>query len=340
MKTLVTGGAGFIGSHVVRCLAADGHEVRVLHLPGEDLRNLAGLEVERLAGDVTDPEDVRRAVADRDWVFHLAAVFALWLPRPERMREVNVGGTRTVLRACADAGVAKVVYTSSIAVFGGQGRDRDATEASRFALGASGDLYSRTKYESHRVAREWARDLDVTIVAPCGPIGPGDVGPTPTGRLLLAAANLPAMIVLDSASNFADVRAMARAHVTAAHRGRRGESYLLGSENLRLTQLAALVTHQLGVRRPVVRVPAALARPAARLLVARAERTGHPPLFTPAAIEIARLGLRADCARAARELDMPQGSIAGAVRDALIWFAQNGYVSDRRVARRLASLAA
>lgn len=147
MKVLVTGGAGFIGSEVSRQLLAAGHEVRVLHLPKENLRNLEGLPVERMPGDITDTATMQRAVAGCRQVFHLAAIYALWLPRPELMREVNVGGTRTVLDACAKAGVERVVYTSSIANFGGQGLDRDATEQSPYALGPTGDLYAQTKHE-------------------------------------------------------------------------------------------------------------------------------------------------------------------------------------------------
>src|SRR5262249_26156598 len=148
VRTLVTGAAGFIGAHVVRALVDAGHEVRALHLPTDDTRALAGVDVERVAGDVTDRECMRRAVDGRDWVFHLAAVYALWTRDPARMRRVNVEGTREVLDAAARAGVARVVYTSSIARFGGQGLARRATETSPFALGATGDLYSRTKAEA------------------------------------------------------------------------------------------------------------------------------------------------------------------------------------------------
>ena len=327
LRALVTGGAGFIGSHVVRALLDDGHAVRVLHLPGEDLRNLAGLDVELIAGDVTDADCARATVANCEWVFHLAAIYALWLPRPERMREVNVGGTRTLLRAAGDAGVAKVVYTSSIAVFGGQGHGNDATEDSPFALGDTGDLYSRTKHESHLEARAFARDgLDVTIVAPCGPIGPGDVGPTPTGRLLIAAATLPAPVVIDTWTNFADVRDMARAHVLAAERGATGESYLLGCENVSAAQLARHAMQVLGVRRPVITVPVSLARGAALAAMAHASLRKRPPPITPAAVAIARKGLRARCDKAVRELGMPQRPVRESVRDALAWWIDEGYI--------------
>ena len=166
MRALVTGAAGFIGSNVVRALLAEGHDVRALHLPREDVRNLRGLDVERFAGDVTDRARMREAARGRDVVFHLAAIYALWERAPGAMHRVNVGGTRVVLDAARDAGVRRVVFTSSIARFGGQGPGRRATETSPFALGDTGDAYSRTKQLAHEVAREAARDLDVTIVAP------------------------------------------------------------------------------------------------------------------------------------------------------------------------------
>jgi dihydroflavonol-4-reductase len=325
-RAFVTGAAGFIGSHVVRALLAEGTEVRALHLPSDDLRNLAGLDIERVAGDVTDAAAMRAAVRGCDRVFHLAAVYALWLRHPERMWQVNVDGTRTVLAAARDAGVGRVIFTSSIARFGGQGRGVRATEASPFALGATGDLYSRSKQAAHELALEFARDgLDVVLVAPTGPIGPGDVGPTPTGRLLLTAVTLPVTVVPDSATNFADVRDIARGHVLAAARGRRGESYLLGHQDLTMRELATLAHRVAGVRRPVVVAPFWAARAAARAAVAVAERVGKAPLFTPAAVAIAERELRADCTKAVRELGLPQTPIATALRDAFAWWAEHGY---------------
>src|SRR5262249_7226510 len=152
MKALVTGAAGFIGAHVVRALVEAGHAVRALHLPTDDLRALRGVDVERVIGDVTDRASVRAAVRGADWVFHLAALYSLWTRDPWRMRRVNVHGTRIVLEEAARAGVVRAVHTSSIARFGGQGPDRRATEESPFALGPTGDLYSRTKAEAHEIA--------------------------------------------------------------------------------------------------------------------------------------------------------------------------------------------
>jgi dihydroflavonol-4-reductase len=322
-KVLVTGAAGFIGSHVTRLAVEAGHEVRALHLPGEDLRNLAGLDCEKFPGDVTDGEAMRRATRGRDQVFHLAAIYALWTRNPRRLWQVNVDGTRTVLEAARENGVRRAVVTSSIARFGGQGRRSDgkfrrASESSPFSLPM--DLYARSKAAAHEVALQMNGVLEVVLVAPTGPIGPGDVGPTPTGRLLAAVLGLPVVVVTDTVSNFADVRDMARGHLLAAEKGRPGECYLLGHEDVALADLARRALALLGRKRRVVVASSRLTRLAARAAVAAAELTGNPPLITPAAVEIAELGLAADCSKAVRDLGLPQSPLDEALGDALDWF--------------------
>lgn len=327
MKALVTGAAGFIGSNVVRALVEDGHDVRALHLPRENVRNLRGLDVERIAGDVTDRDQMRAAVRGCEVVFNLAAVYALWTKDAGTMHRVNVDGTRNVLEAARAEGVRRVVHTSSIARFGGQGLHAEATEESAFALGSTGDVYSRSKADAHEVAVAAAREQDVVIVAPCGPIGPGDAGPTPTGRLLLSALKLPVALVADTSTNFADVRDMARGHLLAAERGRRGETYLLGCRNLSLVEIARMALDALGTRKRIVVAPLVAAKAVARGLRFVADRvTKRPPLFTPEAIRIAQLGLRADCSKAVRELGLPQSPIETAVADAVAWFGREGYL--------------
>jgi dihydroflavonol-4-reductase len=327
MKALVTGSAGFIGSNVVRTLIEDGHEVRALHLPHEDLRNLRGLDVERVRGDVTDAAAMREAVRGCEVVFHLAAVYALWTKDAGIMHRVNVTGTENVLAAARAEGVRRVVHTSSIARFGGQGPRARATEESHFALGVTGDRYARSKADAHEVAVRAARTQDVVIVAPCGPIGPGDAGPTPTGRLLLSTVKMPVALVADTTTNFADVRDMARGHVLAAEKGQRGETYLLGCRDVSLAEIARMALDALGTKKRIIVAPFVAAQVVARGLELVADRLTHrPPLFTPQAVRIARLGLRADCTKAVRELGLPQSPIEGAVADAMAWFAREGYL--------------
>lgn len=327
MKALVTGSAGFIGSNVVRALLEDGHDVRAMHLPHEDLRNLRDLDVERIGGDVTDASSMREAVRGCEVVFHLAAVYALWTKDADIMHRVNVTGTQNVLDAARAEGVRRVVHTSSIARFGGQGPRARATEESAFALGITGDRYSRSKADAHEVALRAAGVQDVVIVAPCGPIGPGDAGPTPTGRLLLSAVKMPVALVADTTTNFADVRDMARGHVLAAEKGKRGETYLLGCRDVSLAEIARMALDALGTNKRIVVAPFVAASIVARGLQLVADRlTRRPPLFTPQAVRIAKLGLRADCTKAVRELGMPQSPIERAVADAMAWFAREGYL--------------
>ena len=337
MKALVTGGAGFIGSHVVRALSKRNIEVCVMVLAGERTDNLDGLEIEKVEGNVLDVNAVRRAVAGCDRVYNLAAIYALWLPEPDLMRRVNVEGTTNVLGAAADAGVERVIYTSSIAVYGGQGLDRDATETSPPALAETGNLYVLTKIESHRVAMSFVdKGLDVRIVAPCGPIGPGDIGPTPTGRLVLSALNLPAVFILRTTNNVVDVRDVAEGHVLADEKGETGETYLLGNENLTHRQLAQRVFEAAGITRSVVPIPDGLAAIGGHVLQAWSQHVSRkPPLLTPSAMRTAKLGLRADCSRAFSKLGLPRRPVVESIRDALIWFAKNGYVTNARARENL-----
>jgi len=330
-RALVTGSAGFIGSRVVRRLLAAGHHVRALHLPGDNLENLAGLAVELVPGDVTDLDSLRAAVTGAEVVFHLAALYALWLPDPGRLHAVNVDGTRNVLRAAREAGVRRVVHTSSIARFGGQGAGRRATEASPFALGVTGDRYAQSKADAHEVAvAAAAAGQDVVIVAPTGPLGPGDIGPTPTGRVLRAALTWPFALVTPGVSNFAHVDDIAAGHLLAAERGERGESYLLGGEDVALPELARRALASSGRGKPIVTMPPWVVRLAAHGALAWSEHVSRaPPLFTPAAARIAELGLAADCTKARTALGYDPRPIDRAIEDAVTWFARRASAPRR-----------
>ena len=180
------------------------------------------------------------------------------------------------------------------------------------------------------------KGLDLTIVAPCGPVGPGDVGPTPTGKFLLTGVNAPLCPLVDTVSNFGDVRDMARGHILAARKGRTGESYLLGTENLKYAEMARLAQEVTGIHKPLVPVPYPLLKVGAHAMKKMADwGIKRPPLITPTDVEIARKGLRADCSKAREELGLPQNPVRNAIRDALVWFAENGYVKNERVRKTL-----
>jgi dihydroflavonol-4-reductase len=344
MKVLVTGGAGFIGSNIVKALLNQNYEVRVLHLPSEKLANLQGLDVELLAGDITDAAKIDEAVAGCELVFHTAAIYALWLPNPTLMRKVNVEGTHTVLAAAKKAGVKRVIYTSTGACFAGQPKGIQATEQSPFALGVTGDAYVLTKFEAHQVALQFAAGgLDVVIVCPTGPIGPSDIAPTPTGKLLLTMASMPALAVPAAINNMIDVRDVAQGHVLAAQKGRAGETYILGNQDMSGLEMARTVHKVLGIWRPVMQIPSLVEGVSSQLaghaaLWVTENITHKAPLVTPSAARIGQLGTSFNCAKAVRELGLPQTPIEVAIRDALQWFAANGYIHSRSLIKKIESI--
>ncbi|MCG8315802.1 MAG: NAD-dependent epimerase/dehydratase family protein [Pseudomonadales bacterium] len=329
-KILVTGGAGFIGSSVVKALLERYPEasVRVMHLQRDNLINLKGLDIELVEGDVTQPEKIQAAVEGCDVVFHLAAVYALWLPDMSVMQRVNVEGTKNVFDACLNAGVKRVVFTSSFACFAGQGQDTACTEQSKFALDYS--YYSRTKYEATKLAEAYVKmhGLDIVIVCPTCPIGPGDYGPTPTGRVLVDAFDSPVMMGIHTDSNYIDVRDCATGHVLAYEKGRTGESYILGGENYTHPDVVRRLLRIFGLKRPVVNLKPHWLKPMARINVALAEKglLKKPPFTTLAELKIAENGLVADASKARRELGLPTRPIEESLQDAVLWFVQNGYI--------------
>lgn len=347
MKVLVTGGAGFIGSHVVKILLNAGYQVRVLHLPKERLDNLEEVitNIETIAADITHYQQVISAMEGCDRVIHLAAVYALWLPDQELMRRVNINGTDNILRAARELKLGRVVCTSSIARFGGQGKDvygkaKAGTEESPFALAATKSVYAITKAEGHEVAVNAAKaGQDVVICAPTGPIGPNDIGPTPTGKLILTVATLPLLATPNTTTNFGDVRDIALGHVLALEKGKTGETYLLGHQNLSAMALANLTMDILEIKKPVIPVPFFLAKIGGHLALWFTQTISRKsPLITPEAVAISELDLAADCSKAVRELGLPQTDMRVSLIDALIWFAENGYIKQKSLLKKIATL--
>lgn len=347
LKVLVTGGAGFIGSHVVRILLKRGYQVRVLHLANERLDNLKDInpQIELIAGDIIDYQQVITAMTGCEQVIHLAAVYALWLPDQELMRRVNVQGTDNILRAARELKLGRVVCTSSIARFGGQGIDaygkaKPATEQSPFALAATKSVYAITKAEGHQVAVNAAEaGQDVVICAPTGPVGPGDIGPTPTGKLILTVATLPFLATPNTVTNFGDVRDIALGHVLALEKGKKGETYLLGHQNVSAMELAKHTMEILAIKKPLLPVPFILAKLGGYLALAFTRFISRkPPLITPEAVAISELHLAADCSKAVKELGLPQTDIRTSLTDAIIWFADHGYIKNPRLKTKIAGL--
>jgi dihydroflavonol-4-reductase len=333
MKALVTGGTGFIGSHVVRALLDDGASVRVLARAGSDRRALAGLPVEVVTGDLTDPGSLTAALSGVEVLYHVAADYRLWAPDPAVLYRVNVEGTRALLLAAEAAGVSRVVYTSSVGALGLLPDGRPGTETTAVRLEDMVGDYKRSKFLGEREADEAAaRGLPVVIVNPSAPVGPWDWKPTPTGRMLVdyLRGRMPAY--LDTGLNLVHVRDVARGHLLAAARGRPGERYILGHAegNLGLRAIFERLAPYTGVAAPRVRLPyrAVLALASGAELVARL--SGTEPLIAKTAVRMAAKRMFFDPSRAVRELGLPQTPVDQALRDAVDWFWAHGYASRRR----------
>lgn len=335
-QILVTGGAGFVGASVVKLLREryPQAKVRVLHLPRENLKNLDGVAgVELMSGDITSKTDMDRAVAGCDVVFHLAAIYAVWLPDMSVIHKVNVDGTRTVLEACVRHGVKRVVHTSSAVCYCGHGLTTVCDEKSAFAM--KGHAYAESKIASHKVAEEFAKKgLDVVIVNPVGPFGPGDVTPTPTGRIITEIFNTPLPTALKTKMNLIDVRDAAMGHILALEKGRTGESYLLGGENYTHLDVVSRVLALTGIQRKVWEVNPSVLMPVASVLKFIAGFTKKAPFMTPSDLAQAGGGLVCTAEKARRELGLTTRPLDDTLRDALTWFVQNGHITDKRAVAR------
>src|SRR5262245_22774997 len=333
MRALVTGGTGFVGSHVVRALVDDGVTVRVLARAESDRRALAGLPVEFTTADLADPSSLEAPLAGVEVLYHVAADYRLWAPDPAVLYRVNVGGTRALLIAAAAAGVARVVYTSSVGTLGLPPDGRPGTEETPVALEDMVGDYKRSKFLAEReVEMAAARGLPVVIVNPSAPIGPWDWKPTPTGRMIVDYLKGRMLAYLDTGLNVVHVRDVARGHLLAAARGRAGERYILGHAegNLGLRTIFERLAPYTGIAAPRVRLPhgAALAVGAGAEIVARF--TGREPIASRTAVRMAAKRMFFDPAKAIRELGLPQTPVDQALRDAVDWFWANGYAPRRR----------
>ncbi len=327
-RALVTGGAGFVGSHLVRLLAERGVAVRVLDRPGVNTVNLDGFAVDLRWGDVRDPEAVARAMDGCDTVFHLAAIPNLWAPDRRSFHSVNTEGTRAVLDAAAKVGVARTVYTSTesiLALGRGSGMVTEGTEA---ALEDMVGAYTRSKFLAEQEAVRRARDgQPVVIVNPTLPVGPGDVNLTPPGRLILDFLNGRVRAYVTWTLNLIDVRDVAAGHILAAERGRPGERYILGHENLSAAAFFALLADITGLTPPRLRLPHWAGWATAAVMEGIASlATKRSPMACREGVVLARRARPFDSTRAIRELGLTPRPVRQALTDACAWFVRMGWV--------------
>jgi dihydroflavonol-4-reductase len=328
VTVLVTGANGFVGAAVVRALLAEGESVCAFVRRGSDRRNLDGLDVELREGDITQPETLRAASAGCRHVLHVAADYRLWAPDAERMHSTNVQGSLNVLEAAAGAGAERLVYTSSVATLGIRADRAPADEETPVRLEDMIGPYKRSKFLAEQAVRRRAEELGFPVVTvnPSTPIGPGDVKPTPTGRVILdaAAGRMPAFV--DTGLNLVHVDDVAAGHLAALRRGRPGERYILGGADLSLEEILRVVARCSGRRAPRVRLPRWSVYPAALASEWLAGVTGRPPRVTLDGLRMAAKHMYFSSRKAERELDYRWRDPAEAVADAVDWFRRNGYL--------------
>ncbi len=325
---LVTGATGFVGSAVARALLKSGQRVRVLARPQSDRRNIEGLAVEIVEGALDDPKSLAAAVADCRYLFHVAADYRLWVPDPAQMFRVNVEGTRELMLAALAAGVERVVYTSSVAVLGiikGGVADEETPSAAHDMIGP----YKLSKFEAEAAVRELIaeRGLPAVIVNPSTPIGPGDLKPTPTGRMIVEAARGRMPVFLDTGLNIAHVDDVALGHLLAARLGQVGRRYILGGENLGLADILHEISRVTGRRPPLAKLPHAAVLPLAATAEAMARLTRREPFATVDAVKMAKKKMYFSSARAVAELGYAPRPAQHAIVDAIAWFRRHGYVT-------------
>jgi len=327
MLAFVTGATGFLGSHVARVLAEQGASLRLLVRANSTTKNIADLKADLITGDLRDPSTFETAIAGCDAVFHVAADYRLWVRDPDEMYRANVEGTRAILEAARKGNVRRVVYTSSVATMGFTTTGAPADENSPVALANMIGPYKRSKFMAEQVAIEAARNgTDVVIVNPTTPIGERDIKPTPTGRIVVDFLKKKFPAYVDTGLNLVDATECARGHIAALEKGRRGERYILGGENLTLKQILDKLAAITGLPSPTIRVPYFMALATGVVdEVFTGRILGREPRATIDAVRMGRKKMFVVSTKAERELGWKVVPVDAALRRAAEWFRENGY---------------
>lgn len=325
---LVTGATGFLGSAVARRLLAAGNSVRVTVRKGSDRRNLQGLDVEVVTADLRDSASMARAMKGCDAVFHVAADYRLWTRDVEGMFKTNVDGSVAIVRAAMDAGIQRIVYTSSVAVLGIDPTGTPANEETPVSFADMIGPYKQSKFRAEEAVRALIADegAPVVIVNPSTPIGPRDVKPTPTGKVIVDAATGKIPAFVDTGLNVAHVDDVAEGHVLAFHKGQIGERYILGGDDMALADILRVVAETVGRKPPTVKLPHGLIMPIAYMAEAWATMFGGEPFVVVDGVKMARKKMFFSCAKAETDLGYTHRAGGDAIRDAVAWFQAEGYV--------------
>jgi dihydroflavonol-4-reductase len=327
MTALVTGATGFIGANVVRALLAAGEAVRVLTRPGSITRNIDGLAVDIVHGDLLDVASLRAALQGCQTLYHVAAHYRLWTPNVQEVYAINVDGTTHLLQAALELGLSKVVYTSSVVTLGLPADGSPGDETLSLPLEAAVGHYKRSKILAEERALALCEyGLPLVVVQPSAPVGPWDVKPTPTGKMIIDFLQRKMPAYLDTGLNLIDVRDVARGHLLAAQHGRIGERYILGHRNLSLQDMLQILSKISGLPAPRLRIPYGVALAAGYLSEGLSRLTHNPPAVPLVGVRLARHRMYFTAEKAVRELGLPQSSVEEALQRAVHWFRAYGYV--------------
>src|SRR5215467_10132473 len=339
-KILVTGAAGFLGSHLTRQLVARGADVRVLLRPSSSNRAIADLPLEYVTGDLRDRASLDRAASGVQRIFHVAADYRLWAAKKRDIYDSNVGGTKNLLEAAKAAGVEKFIYTSTVATIAVD-RPELPNEKTAARLEEMVGHYKRSKWQAEEEVRTAARaGFPAVIAMPTTPVGPWDWKPTPTGKIILDFLNGKMPGYVETGLNFVGVEECAAGHILVSEKGKIGERYLLGAENLTLKEVLDLLARITGLPAPKLKIPHGLALGVAYAETAFSRLLGREPGIPVEGVKIARHMMFVNATRAQRELGFKPGSVAAAFERAVRWYVDNGYVSARRAKKILSVKAA
>ena len=327
MKTLITGANGFVGSAVLRLLTHEGHNVRALVRHGSDRRNFKGIDVEIVEGDLRDTESLKRAVTGCNTLFHIAADYRLWIPDPDTMYKTNVDGTRELIIAATDAGVEKIVYTSSVATLGLNNNGTASDETTPVSIENMLGHYKRSKYlaekEINKLVQE--KSCPVIIVNPSTPVGPRDIKPTPTGKIVLDTLRHRMPAYVDTGLNIVHVDDVAKGHLLAFEKGEIGERYILGGDNMTLASILEYICISQDMSPPTIKLPHNLVIPVAWMMERIANITHKEPRATVDSVRMSKKIMFFSSAKAKEKLGYQSRPGIEGLKDAIDWFNTENY---------------
>ncbi len=326
MKAFVTGATGFVGSSLVRLLLKDGFEVGALVRKNSNLENLKGLNIKKIEGDLRDRYSLEKALLGYDYLFHVAADYRLWVPNPKEIYNNNVQGTKNIMLSAIKAGIKRAVYTSSVATLGLNKDGSPANEETPVSLNDMIGHYKRSKFLAEQAVMEIVekKGFDVVIVNPSTPVGPRDIKPTPTGRMILEAAQGKMPAYVDTGLNIVHVDDVSKGHILALKRGKSGRRYILGGENMTLKEIFEVIAHFTGNAPPKIKLPHNLILPVAYIFEAISKLTGKEPLVTVDGVKMAKKKMFFSSKRAQTELGYTFRPAKEAIKDAVEWFKKKG----------------